>query len=253
MGKYMRKAKITADVAVMEVSQSTLGVRTRAKTLALQRLQSSSSATPPSPSSNFPDSSCYLQLRSRRLEKPSLLRPQPHRQLISPPKDASPTQSQPRPGSTSNSRLRVTNSAHSGSLGSDPVTRTKNLQEGCFFVSTVAEQVGLDFDLGVEASFGENNLDFEPRESRSTRESTPCSLIRGVDVATPGSSTRQKTANAVNRRGAILDNVPSASEIEEFFASADQCQRRQFIEKYNFDVVNDFPLPGRYEWVKVSR
>lgn len=251
MGKYMRKAKITADVAVMEISQSTLGVRTRAKTLALQRLQSSS--TPPSPSSDFPDSSCYLQLRSRRLEKPSLLRPEPHRQPIPPPKAASPPQSQTRLSSTSNSRLRVTNSAHSGSLGSDPITRTKNLQEGCFLVSRVAEEVGLDFDLGVEASFGENNLDFEPRE-RSTRESTPCSLIRDVDVATPGSSTRQKTADAVNRRSrsAILDNVPSASEIEEFFDRADQCQRQQFIEKYNFDVVNDFPLPGRYEWVKVS-
>ena len=77
--------------------------------------------------------------------------------------------------------------------------------------------------------------------SRSTRESTPCSLIRGVDVATPGSSTRQKTANAVNRRGAILDNVPSSSEIEEFFASADQCQRRQFIEKYVLGFFYNLP------------
>lgn len=65
MGKCMRKDKATGEVALMEVSQSPLGVRTRAKTLALQRLQSSAAVTPPS----NPDS-CYLELRSRRLAKP---------------------------------------------------------------------------------------------------------------------------------------------------------------------------------------
>ncbi|KAM1576887.1 hypothetical protein ACFX15_032616 [Malus domestica] len=42
MGKYMKKSKISGSIAVMEVSispQSSLGVRTRAKTLALQKLQ----------------------------------------------------------------------------------------------------------------------------------------------------------------------------------------------------------------------
>ncbi|KAL0461022.1 UNVERIFIED_CONTAM: Cyclin-dependent kinase inhibitor 3 [Sesamum latifolium] len=65
MGKYTRKAKMTADVALMDVSQSYLGVRTRAKTLALQRLQSAAAAPPPSN-----PGACYLELRSRRLEKP---------------------------------------------------------------------------------------------------------------------------------------------------------------------------------------
>lgn len=48
---------MAGEVAVMEVvSQSCLGVRTRAKTLALQKSNTSSAS--------------YLQLRSRRLEKP---------------------------------------------------------------------------------------------------------------------------------------------------------------------------------------
>lgn len=60
MGRYMRKAK-SGEVAVEVNSssggqQSIVGVRTRARTLALQRHQDSSS-------------SCYLELRSRRLEK----------------------------------------------------------------------------------------------------------------------------------------------------------------------------------------
>nr|GMD22163.1 cyclin-dependent kinase inhibitor 3-like [Ipomoea batatas] len=47
--------------------------------------------------------------------------------------------------------------------------------------------------------------------------------------------------------------MPSAEEIDEFFAYAEQQQQRRFIEKYNFDIVNDLPLPGRYEWVRVSQ
>lgn len=150
MGKYMRKAKISADVAVMEVSQSTLGVRTRAKTLALQRLQSSSP-------SNVSDSSCYLQLRSRRLEKPPVLKPQSQQKPTSRKESCEPESlSKPSP------RSRVSDALNSGSVGSGSITRPKK-EEPCF-ENRVAEEIGQDFDLGVEASFGENNLDFEPRE-----------------------------------------------------------------------------------------
>ncbi|KAM1791535.1 hypothetical protein ACFX12_035494 [Malus domestica] len=64
MGKYMKKSKPTGEVAIMEVSDSqpSFGVRTQAKTLALQR----SSAQPVT-------SAFYLQLQSRRLEKPPIL------------------------------------------------------------------------------------------------------------------------------------------------------------------------------------
>lgn len=70
MGKYMRKPKLTGDtVAVIDVSPSSLGVRTRAKTLALQKLQQTSNSTPVTPPEHHGEL-CYLQLRSRRLEKP---------------------------------------------------------------------------------------------------------------------------------------------------------------------------------------
>nr|GEY29864.1 cyclin-dependent kinase inhibitor [Tanacetum cinerariifolium] len=64
MGKYMRKSKLTTGdvIAVIDLPQSTLGVRTRAKTLALQKLQTTTPESLRDPS--------YLQLRSRRLEKP---------------------------------------------------------------------------------------------------------------------------------------------------------------------------------------
>lgn len=150
MGKYMRKAKISADVAVMEVSQATLGVRTRARTLALQRLQSSSSApTAPTPSNVVSsDSSCYLQLRSRRLEKPSNLKPRAEKPTSR--NECSYMELEIKPNPRSNSNLRMSD------------TRTKK-EDGCF-ESRLADEMGQDYDCGVEASFGENSLGFEHRE-----------------------------------------------------------------------------------------
>ncbi|KAL6907436.1 hypothetical protein ACP4OV_002475 [Aristida adscensionis] len=68
MGKYMRKGKVSGEVAVMEVpGGALLGVRTRSRTLALQRAQ-----RPPEKGEHeaAPEAGEYLELRSRRLEKP---------------------------------------------------------------------------------------------------------------------------------------------------------------------------------------
>ncbi|OAY74057.1 Ubiquitin-conjugating enzyme E2 36, partial [Ananas comosus] len=37
--------------------------------------------------------------------------------------------------------------------------------------------------------------------------------------------------------------------MEEFFANAERFQQQISMEKYNFDPINDYPLPGRYEWL----
>ncbi|XP_073015952.1 cyclin-dependent kinase inhibitor 3-like isoform X2 [Primulina eburnea] len=176
MGKYIRKAEATTDVPVMD---SSLGVRTRAKTLAFRRLQSTGAA---------PSLGC-LELRSRRLEK---------------------------------------------SQTSRKVRRSCRCGRGAL--------------VEVEASLGINVLNREIRE-RDTRESTPCSSTMGSNPGpAPGSS-------ASNRRGApnsLFMNVPTPFELEEFFTHEEQELQRLFTEKYNFDFVNELPVLGRYEWVKVS-
>jgi hypothetical protein len=63
MGKYMRKNKASGEVAVMEVGGALLGVRTRSRTLALQRHKGDDG--PPLDQG----AGDYLELRSRRLEK----------------------------------------------------------------------------------------------------------------------------------------------------------------------------------------
>ncbi|KAK4419487.1 Cyclin-dependent kinase inhibitor 4 [Sesamum alatum] len=212
MGKYMRKARargaaVAVAVALMEISHSSLGVRTRSKTLALQRLQASS----PSKSD-----SCCLQLRSRRLVRPL------HQQ------------------NCGKARQKC------GCVGKDN-PEVRGDEEFPATGSIEAEDLGI-----IEANFGENCLDCGARE-RSIRESTPCSLIGGNGtISTPGSTTKQACSDAASQRArSLLINVPTASELEAFFAHEEQSQQHVFIEKYNFDMVNDLPLPGHYEWVRV--
>ncbi|KAI8557506.1 hypothetical protein RHMOL_Rhmol04G0016000 [Rhododendron molle] len=147
MCKYMRKAKITGDVAVMEIlspqSQPSLGVRTRAKTHALQSLQSN---TPP-PRNPEP---AYLQLRNRRLEK--ILVNDAKKQQPQPRKNGSGLNPNPSLSPNLNRCLE----GEEGFIISDFTKRACNEIE--------AEDLN---DLGFEASFGENYLDFETRESEN--------------------------------------------------------------------------------------
>ncbi|KAL1546674.1 cyclin-dependent kinase inhibitor 3-like [Salvia divinorum] len=220
MGKYMRKPKTTRDI---DVSHSPLGVRTRARTLALQRLNSSAAD--------------YLQLRSRRLQKPPLLK----QYLQDPPKTPSP----PKQGFVCTDNENPQIGGATPEIPTSPIESAKGVSEWLSGSSRIA-------DLEIEASFGENDLDTESRE-RCTRESTPCSVIRAADSTTaPGSSTKQRSPNVSNQMAENARiNIPTAREMEEFFSHAEQPHMHLFMEKYNFDIVNDLPLPGRYEWVRV--
>ncbi|XP_031267202.1 cyclin-dependent kinase inhibitor 4-like [Pistacia vera] len=256
MGKYMRKAKTAGEVAVMDLS---LGVRTRARTLALQK-----SSIPPSPSSTASSAGAggsYLQLRSRRLVKsPILVNDSAKRakqgtakekeNCASENQNQDPNSSNPN-SSNSNSRARVrVSQADSGSNGSGQKNESNSNEN-----VGVGVEEETNKDLGVEASFGENALEIEGRE-RGTRESTPCSLIRQPEaIRTPGSTTRPRPTSSMEGRvvrNSTRGQIPTAHEMNQFFAGAEEEQQRQFVEKYNFDPVNDKPLPGRFEWEKVD-
>ncbi|CAD6209470.1 unnamed protein product [Miscanthus lutarioriparius] len=209
MGKYMRKGKVSGEVAVMEVpGGALLGVRTRSRTLALQRAQR------PLDKGDAEDAAGeYLELRSRRLEKP-------HKEPLPPP----------------------------------PAAATKRGAGRKAAAAAAAPHALAEDD--VEVSFGENVLDFDAME-RSTRETTPCSLIRNPEmISTPGSTTKSKTSNSMTSRRRMETSVcrfiPSSLEMEEFFSAAEKQEQHSFREKYNFCPVNDCPLPGRYEWARLD-
>ncbi|KAK7362656.1 hypothetical protein VNO77_04775 [Canavalia gladiata] len=58
-----------------------------------------------------------------------------------------------------------------------------------------------------------------------------------------------KSSAALSERRKVK-TAPKA-EIEEFFAMAEKYEQKRFAEKYNFDIVRDMPLEGRYRWVRL--
>ncbi|KAG7993698.1 hypothetical protein I3843_01G017400 [Carya illinoinensis] len=87
---------------------------------------------------------------------------------------------------------------------------------------------------------------------RERRETTPSSELR-LESAKLESTERPTEANSspsttVEKK---IKMVPEA-ELEEFFAAAERDMHKHFREKYNFDFVNEVPLEGRYEWVRLK-
>ncbi|KAL8106619.1 cyclin-dependent kinase inhibitor 3-like [Apium graveolens] len=219
MGRYMRKAKITNDtialVTDLSSSNNNTTICTRAKTLALQQQKGQANCV------NSSDPSSYLQLRSRRLERSNLF---------------------------GGLKLRKSGGEEGQKIECGKA-RMRNVKLG--LISCGSDEKGCFGDVG-EGSFGENDWEFQARDG-STRETTPCNPIRSSDsIGTPGSSTRRAGLVASNQRSwNMMQQIPTSHEMEDFFTFAQQEQQRLFTEKYNFDVVNDVPLPGRYEWVSV--
>ncbi|KAH9620437.1 hypothetical protein KSS87_004129 [Heliosperma pusillum] len=246
MGKYMKKSKSNnnPEIPINLIDISTpLGVRTRAKTLALQ--------TQKSPSSNTVSSSSfgYLQLRNRRLLrlKPPTVFNRSRKSSICRTPNSIGNPNFCNSSNSPNSRLRVR-------VGVDSPNSDEKLAS--FSAQSVKDNVncnngGDEFDI---ACFGENVVDSDYKE-RSTRESTPSNMIRDPDaINTPGSTTRPTcSAHAARRsRNSTQRSIPTSHEMEEFFADAEEQQQREFVQKYNFDPTNDKPLPGRYEWQKLK-
>lgn len=161
MGRYMRKAKTAGEVAIMDL---TLGVRTRARTLALQKSSIPPSRSPSTASSAAAGGS-YLQLRSRRLEKPPIVVNDSAKRAKQGPakeKENCASESQNQNPNSSNSRARVrVSQADPGSNGSGQ--KNESNSNGNENVGVGVEEE-TNQDLGVEASFGENALEIEGRE-----------------------------------------------------------------------------------------
>ncbi|EEC67152.1 hypothetical protein OsI_34000 [Oryza sativa Indica Group] len=242
MGKYMRKAKVVVSgevvaAAVMELAAAPLGVRTRARSLALQKRQGGE----------------YLELRSRRLEKlPPPPPPPPRRRATAAAATADAT-------ATESAEAEV-------SFGGENVLELEAMERIAPFVSLncvkntwVAPSPKYP-RVGATCLQGTKGVPYERDEQVlrhfwNTRETTPCSLIRDPDtISTPGSTTRRSHSSSHCKvQTPVRHNIiPASAELEAFFAAEEQRQRQAFIDKYNFDPVNDCPLPGRFEWVKLD-
>ncbi|KAI3794084.1 hypothetical protein L1987_36709 [Smallanthus sonchifolius] len=92
------------------------------------------------------------------------------------------------------------------------------------------------------------------RHNLDGNESTP----RGEFNAEPGEleSTAMKqyaVATSGSCRTVLpAEKMPPEAELEEFFAAAQEGLNERFKNKYNYDIVNDIPLKGRFEWIQLK-
>nr|GMC83349.1 cyclin-dependent kinase inhibitor 7-like isoform X2 [Ipomoea batatas]GME21429.1 cyclin-dependent kinase inhibitor 7-like isoform X2 [Ipomoea batatas] len=89
---------------------------------------------------------------------------------------------------------------------------------------------------------------------RLSRETTPTTELRRDSVTEMESSSTTKNVSmaATSPQKPSTMEMPSAEEIEEFFSAAEKYEQERFKQKYNYDVVKDVPLEGRYEWVPLK-
>eukprot|EP00250_Pteridium_aquilinum_P007373 c17105_g1_i1 orf=340-1458(+) len=113
----------------------------------------------------------------------------------------------------------------------------------------------------VEPWFGESPVIAEPssreRQQRPNirSEMRECSLDLLIgDVDAPVSTSTMCRSSQIRSSSAPpfsrLIEDSSSTEIESFFASAEQEERKRFINRYNFDPLTEKPLKGRYFWYK---
>ncbi|XP_022952765.1 cyclin-dependent kinase inhibitor 7 isoform X1 [Cucurbita moschata] len=81
------------------------------------------------------------------------------------------------------------------------------------------------------------------------RESTPTSNLHGDSDEMDSPATNFLTDK---QKPPDRPKTPPISEIEDFFAEAEKYEQKRFSEKYNFDIVMDVPLEGRYQWIRLK-
>nr|GLL28518.1 cyclin-dependent kinase inhibitor 7-like isoform X1 [Ipomoea trifida] len=88
-----------------------------------------------------------------------------------------------------------------------------------------------------------------------SRETPPSSELCGDSIAEmeySSSTAKKKSPEADSHRKPDAAKTPSAAEIEEFFSATEKYVQKRFAEKYNYDIVKDVPLKGRYQWVRLK-
>ncbi|KAI3803689.1 hypothetical protein L1987_31849 [Smallanthus sonchifolius] len=79
-------------------------------------------------------------------------------------------------------------------------------------------------------------LDSDEMDSSSPLKTKPAPI--------PASTSRRKPSTA--------SDIPTAAEIDEFFSAMENKEQKRFADKYNYDIVNDVPMEGRYQWVMLK-
>lgn len=78
-------------------------------------------------------------------------------------------------------------------------------------------------------------------------------------VSETNPSSNYKEEDRILESRAVFPSQPQRStgeisieaEVDEFLAEAEMKEAQRFAIKYNFDIVKEVPLKGRYQWIKI--
>ncbi|EOA31461.1 hypothetical protein CARUB_v10014646mg [Capsella rubella] len=94
--------------------------------------------------------------------------------------------------------------------------------------------------------------DLEAHQISETETKTSTLINSNFRETSPVSEGLGETTTEMESSSAAeVRKTPTPAEIEGFFSELENeadDKKKQFIEKYNFDIVNDEPLQGRYKW-----
>nr|XP_043621767.1 cyclin-dependent kinase inhibitor 7-like [Erigeron canadensis] len=78
------------------------------------------------------------------------------------------------------------------------------------------------------------------------------STMRCLESEEMADATNEAATSCRKPSPVVVAKMPSAEELEEFFAKAEKYEQKRFADKYNFDIVKDVPIEGRYQWIKLK-
>ncbi|CAH2053332.1 unnamed protein product [Thlaspi arvense] len=102
-------------------------------------------------------------------------------------------------------------------------------------------------------------VDLETREISEVSTSITSNFRKEENPAFLGetTTTEMESPSATERddrkKPREVDTSPTPAEVEKFLSELENDdEKKRFIEKYNFDIVNDKPLEGRYKWDRLN-
>ncbi|KAJ4872464.1 Cyclin-dependent kinase inhibitor 6 [Raphanus sativus] len=91
-------------------------------------------------------------------------------------------------------------------------------------------------------------VDLQAHQISDTETSTSITSRKAVNPVSEealGETTEMESSSSSAQK---VSKSPTPGDIEEFLSELENKDQKRFIEKYNFDIVNDKPLQGRYKW-----
>nr|XP_043634939.1 cyclin-dependent kinase inhibitor 7-like [Erigeron canadensis] len=166
---------------------------------------------------------------------------------------------------TATSALEEEQNDFSTNAASTSTTRSSGVEASCCSSTTttrssVHEELlnvsDVDKEERVEAETStRNNLDRRIESDDSFFITSKIQFKTGSDK--PESETTKKPSSLVkinsNASQLQAEKMPPEAELEEYFATVQQPLTKRFKDKYNYDIINDIPLEGRFEWIQVIK